>query len=196
MRLLALVLAAAVDPSGILALFSPTGMARGCPIGETTVLTARHVAVTESNFGPRQGAFFWSDAAGVSGTAWTLDYDLRRDLALLKTDKPVSRFYRRAEKPPAIDDVVTIAGYKFNDRFQMKVLTAKILNIIAAHLILSEGAESGFSGSCVLNQRNEVVAVFYGSTEYRGTRRGIANGVWGDGGEFVGWMPPKPKGIQ
>jgi V8-like Glu-specific endopeptidase len=194
MRLLALVLAAAVDPSGILALFSPTGMARGCPIGETTVLTARHVAVTESNFGPRQGAFFWSDAAGVSGTAWTLDYDLRRDLALLQTDRPVSRYYKRADKPPAIGESLTIAGYKFGDRLQMKVITTELLNIVAHHLVLKDGAEQGFSGSCVLNDRNEVIGIFQWGVEYRGSRRGVANGVWGENGDYVSWMPPKPEG--
>ena len=186
--LLALALA---DPTGLVSLFSPRGMGRGCPISETHMLTARHLAVHETSWGPPSPvSVVWSDGTGASGSAWTIDYDLRRDLALMQSDVPFGRPYPIASEPPAIGDEVLIAGYEFGRKFELRVLKARILNMVAQHLILSEAGESGFSGSCVLNAQHEIVAIFHWGVNYGGRSRGVASSVWGPW-RSVGWMPPK-----
>ena len=174
------------DTSLVFHLFSHRGFAHGCPIGATTLLTSRHVATDESGgMGLRGVAMVWSDDRGASGSAWMQDYDARRDLALMQFRPPVTTWYARAAEPPTIGERVTVVGYDFGARLRPKILSLKVVNAIALHLVLSEAAGPGFSGSCVLNQQNEVVGVFQWGV---GTL-GVASGVWGEWGS-VDWIPP------
>ena len=173
---------------GIVQLVASNGLAHGCPIGPTTILTARHVAAPQF----RPNFFVWS-ANGVTGSAWTTDYDWRRDLAVLTTDAPVPYIYGLATDTPAIGDKVAFVGY--DDQLRPRIFHTEILNIIAAHLVLDSPGAMGASGSCVLNTHNEAVGVFQWSITLTGKEtHGVASGIWGPWSD-VGWVPPEPQEI-
>ncbi|HYM22531.1 MAG TPA: hypothetical protein VEU08_04970, partial [Vicinamibacterales bacterium] len=70
----------ASEPSPAVRLLGYGFMAQGCPVGPTTLLTARHVAAPR-DWSQRRAAAVWQDAQGHSGSVWADDYDFRRDLA-------------------------------------------------------------------------------------------------------------------
>ena len=177
---------AVADPSRMVSIISFHGIARGCPIDEHHLLTSRHVGVLEKPQGPIGIAAMWSDGFR-SGRAWTIDFDLGRDLALMQTEMPLTQPYAIAQTAPKVGESLTIAGYRFADRLQMRTITTKLLSIVAVHLVLDNPAESGFSGSCVLNSQNEVVGVFQWSL---GTNRGVASAVYPPFDQ-VNWVPPQ-----
>lgn len=180
--------------SGMLRVFSARGIAQGCPIDETAFLTARHVGVDMSREGPPERvAVVWSDADGRSGSAWTEDYDWRRDLALMRSDRPFARVYRVAPEAPQIGERVVLVGYDFRGERPLapRIVTARVLNVVSVHLVLSSAGAPGFSGSCVLNARSEAVGVFQGAVESETRRFGIASGIWGIWRD-VSWVPPDP----
>ena len=172
------------DSTGILRIFSQRIFGHGCPVGETEMFTARHVALPEN----RSNYVVWSTQNGVTGSAWVEDSDLRRDLARMRSDTPFPHVYRIAAEIPTVGDRVLIVGYNYSKSLQPKILSIKVENVVAGHLVLSPGATRGFSGSCVLNEQNEVVAILTGGVGQEERPYGIAPivvGVWGD----VSWRP-------
>jgi len=122
---------------------------------------------------------------------WLLDYDLFRDLALMQSDRAFATWYVQAATTPPIGTEVLIVGFKVSNRFEVKTIRTKVLNVIAGHLVLEKAGEAGFSGSCVLNGQNEVIGIYQWTVAQGGTSRGVASAVvapWGS----VGWLPPTP----
>src|SRR3990167_9168387 len=118
---LALFAASEPDTAAVLRLFSYYGFAHGCPISATTLLTARHVATLELGTGVRAVTQVWANGHGESGSAWLLDYDSRRDLALMGLDPPVTHWYPLATDPPAPAERVTMLGYNLRGDFEPQI---------------------------------------------------------------------------
>ena len=179
------------DASYVMRLISYYGIAHGCPISSTTLLTSRHVATRERSTGLQAIPMIWADGRGETGSAWMLDYDVRRDLALMRLEPPVTQWYALAPQPPVIGERVMMAGFNLSGEMEPKVIHAKVTNVIGAHVVLSEKGLPGFSGTCVLNAQNEVIGIFQWAIGPPGEppRSGVAGGVGGEGGGG-GWLPP------
>lgn len=151
-------------------------MAQGCPIAPRTLLTARHVAAPAK--GGRASAI-WQDAAGHVGTAWSDDYDLRRDLAVMQSDVDFERIVTRAAAAPAIGEKLTLFVYDTRTALAARPVTVTVENVVAAHVIVTAKSRPGSSGGCVLNAKGELVAIISGKIEIDGSSFGLTVGVWG-----------------
>lgn len=179
------------DTSGVIRLVGNGGFGQGCPFEKTLAYTARHMVVKEEPF-PRNLFYVWSDHEGRSGSAWNAGYDLRRDLAVIHTDKPFHRIYPVATDAPQEGEPLTIVGYDLEDEdhpMRPKVVPVKLKNIVSAHLMLGKGGQQGFSGSCVLNAKGEIVGIFHWVvTPAMFKEFGVASAVYGEWGS-VDWRP-------
>lgn len=178
---------AVVEPDltgGIVHLISASALGQGCPVTETLLLTARHMATEPRLMGPPDGvAATWSDAEGYSGSAVTVAYDARRDLALMRSDRAFRRWYPRAARAPVVGETVVIVGYDYRDRLRRRIVRAEIVNRIATHLVLSRPGQPGFSGSCVIDTTGHLVGIFVATVGAEQARHGLAVAVFGE------WMP-------
>jgi hypothetical protein len=153
-----------------------------CPINEFQAFTARHVAYDHNIFTdvitPRPMIF--KTAEGKPGTILAEFYDMRRDLAMVATyGGEFSGWYPIAETVPEAGDRIWLQGYNVKDgmlteRFETVVLSPDI----AGQLRFSGSPMGGSSGSCVLNEDNELVAV---NTSYYPYRDGLDMGFIGSG---------------
>ena len=61
------------------------------------------------------------------------------------------------------------------------VIEAKVVRIVALHVLFVPSGQPGSSGSCVVNEAGEVVAINEGGyTADDGGDAGLAVGVWGN----------------
>ena len=100
---------------------------------------------------------------------------------------------RKAEPEEPLSDLVIngyhLLGYDWRDKkraYAPRQISAKVLRIKAGHLILDPDptSEPGSSGSCVLNDRNEVVAINCFVMKLASTESvAVVVGVWGE------WRP-------
>jgi S1-C subfamily serine protease len=172
------------DTSGILRLGGRFTFAHACPI-EDLVLTSGHV-VDARPFEPEVPLlpYRYSDGAGNAGVVAPLSTERCSDLAVMAV-RPgqVVRPYLRASEAPQIGERVWYIGYDWSGKgkaFAEKVIDAKVIRIVAGHLILDEAGEVGSSGSCVLNQAGEVVAInSFGRQVGVGEEVEGVVGVWG-----------------
>lgn len=184
------------DTRGFTKLFFYDGIAQGCPVGPNVLLTARHVAVRENGITtPQNIAATWSTKDGTTGSAWGVDYDYRRDVAIMHTDVPLPFVYKVAEKAPQVGERIIMAGYEYRtglEKLAERTIETEIIRIVANTLILKEPPVNGFSGSCVLDFKSEVVGIL---TAAIGTEDGavgvapVVAGTWAD----VGWIPPPER---
>jgi hypothetical protein len=152
-------------------------LAQGCPIGPTTLLTARHVAAPRSSGSTRRVAAIWQDGSGHMGTAWAEDYDIRRDLAVMRSDVAFERVVGLAAAPPAIGEKLTL--FVYDGPLVAKPVSVMVENVVAGHVIVTAKARPGSSGGCVLNTRGELVAIVSGQLDIDGSPFGLTVGVWG-----------------
>lgn len=163
--------------------------ASGCPISETTALTAAHV-VDEEPFDPRVplSPARWEDSLGNSGVIRKMKVSNEADLAVVWVDpaKTFKRWYPIAKKGPREGDALFVKGYDF--RTQKNVYgdrewtKAKVLRTVAGHIVFKPKVDFGTSGSCILNGDGEVVGVVAWILAALDVTAGPA--VWGD------WLPP------
>lgn len=170
--------------SGVLQLISARALGHGCPVTETLLLTARHMATAQRLSGPPEPVdVTWSDADGYSGSAVTVAIDARRDLALMRADRAFRRWYPPAATAPEIGETVVIVGYDYRDRLHRQIVRAEIVNLIATHLVLSQPGQPGFSGSCVIDTAGRAVGIFVAAVGPDSARHGLAVAIYGE------WMP-------
>jgi hypothetical protein len=164
------------------------GLAHACPASATTAWTSRHVALDERDPAiARRLAFVWSRGEG-EGSAWTLDFDLRRDLALVAVDPPLFVPSPVASGPPEVGE--RVYAWAYGASLEPKLVRATVERVVGAHLVLSEPGSPGMSGGCVWTERGRVVGVWQWGVELvNGKARGIASAVWGPWGD-VSWLPP------
>lgn len=134
------------------------GAAHICPIGDNEALTARHVATIQVSSDPRDLAVS-PLRFGKDGIAAANNWSKILDIAHLQTDRKLPYYFPIAKESAKVDDKVTITGYNNDKGYLQENKEAKVLNIQAGLLIYNSTPGPGSSGSCVFNEKNEVVGV-------------------------------------
>jgi hypothetical protein len=192
--MLAMLLLAGSLLDGTLSLLGREGMGSACPISETQALTAEHVTSVALPTGThRVMPLIWSDSLGNTGWGREVLADLTRDLSLFESmEGKFKKWFSLSQTEPKPGDEIYILGYDFAKGAIRKEFKAKVLNSDGAHLVYSRGGEPGSSGSCVLNEKGEVVAINTGYFVLEmGDVRGRGLNVWGPWSKFK-----VPEGID
>lgn len=188
---LVLFILAAPDLSGMLKLTGGDSIAHACPIAMDRALTNQHVMSTGSQM-------VWGVGNGeeAHGIVESTETDRYRDLSYIK---PISvarfpRWYPIAKSAPKIGDRIYFIGYDWADRkkaFGPEQFDSKVTQVLNGNIAFEDGGKGGSSGSCVLNEAGEVVAINKGGkdTENNNGIAGFAVGVWGD------WLSLEPDPI-
>jgi hypothetical protein len=87
-----------------------------------------------------------------------------------------------SQTAPKPGDRIWFLGYSWRNKktaMEPDVIEARITRIVALHLIFSPSGKPGSSGSCIVNEAGEVVAINEGgySTD-DGSEAGLGVGVW------------------
>lgn len=173
-----LMLSAPLAPGAPLQLFWIDGVGQGCPIASEYALTARHVALRTYPDGHEEArALVWS-AHDRAGSARAIAWDARRDLALLQLSGATLDFYPISAAQPSVGTSVRIFGYDIGRGFRSRTDRARVLNVLAGHLVLSESGGPGYSGSCVLTASDEIVGVVQWIACEEGRCVTVASAVW------------------
>jgi hypothetical protein len=73
-------------------------------------------------------------------------------------------------------------GYRWDGEhfFQPRIIRAKVLRVVAGHVVYEPGGQPGSSGSCVLNAQGQLVAInaFSGMDASSGAGVGVWEGIW------------------
>jgi hypothetical protein len=170
----------AADTANILRLMGENSAGHACPISATEALTNKHIAVR----GYEWIKYQWS-AGNASGVVKTVQVDDSRDLAKVEAiGQAFPGWYVIAKQSPKAGDRVVILGYSWRSKKSAMAddrIEAKVTRVVANHVVFHPSGLGGSSGSCVLNELGEVVAINEGSfpTEDR-ELAGLAVGVWGE----------------
>jgi S1-C subfamily serine protease len=170
------------DTRAILRLQGRAGGAHGCPVAvgdEQIVLTNAHVA-DRSGWTP----YRFSNLYGEEGILTPSGVNQAADIAVMKASKTLAHYYRVASGPPAVGERVRYIGYNQSSRktaYSERTFDHVVVRVFAGHLILDKPGKPGSSGSCVLNQAGEVVAInAWGQEMESGDLVGGVVGVWGE----------------
>lgn len=177
-----LLLLAAPDLSGMLKLSSAGNRGHACPISMSQALTNAHIASSA-------GQWVWGVGDGelehgLTTTDWN-DGPMR-DLASMSpaTPRRFPRWYPIAERAPKVGDRIYFLGYDWRDKkrgFGERAFEGKVTRIQNGELIYDKQGVGGSSGSCVLNEAGEVVAINKSGKDMdNGDETGQGIGVWGD----------------
>lgn len=187
MILALLTLLAAVDPSGVVSIYGRGGMGSACPVSATEALTAEHVSSEEHGPGKHVPVpLIYSLDNKYAGLVLEVSADAARDLSRLKitSGDPFPAWYEIAKESPKKGDKVTLSGYDFNKGAVRNVVTAKVMNVDGPHVTYDRMGSPGSSGSCVLNEAGELIAINTGGfLVEREVGRGVS--VWGRWLEFL-----------
>lgn len=177
----------APDLTGVLALVGKDAFAHACPIAADLALTNGHVVDGISLIGERPiHPLMWESRGvlGVLGGEGLTERNPFRDLAFVRpSEGEFPKFYVVAKEPPAVGERVWFLGYDFRKRKAVlapRVFDAEVVRVRVGHIAFYRAGVKGSSGSCVLNARDEVVAVNQAliQTEDDAELSGIGVGVW------------------
>lgn len=200
LSLLAVPAFAQPNTRGILSVVNLAGFAHACPIGPKLAITARHV-VDADPLKPEVPMYpqrWFQDVPGASehGILDPIRTSGYSDLALAESDDTFAMYYSIAAEAPKPGDTLTWLSYNFAKRsraFDRKPLNGKVARVFAGMIVMDEETVPGSSGSCVLNDRNEVVAIVsrgIGTDDMRETA--LFEAIYGPWYEHA-FPPPKPK---
>lgn len=162
---------------------TPTGLGQACPVGPRALLTVRHLVERGRASDPSTYAYVvWGQAqAGADGgLARVTMLDAARDLAALEVEQDLARWYPVAEHAPTEGERVEVIGYALDRALAPKRVTARVLRVLGGLIVISSGAEPGFSGSCVWDGAGRVVGVLQWVLMRNGQPAdGLASAVWG-----------------
>ena len=182
----------AVDPgapndAGILSLMGRFEDGHACAVSPTLALSCAHLPdVRPFDHDTGLYATRYEDGAGASGVLSPIYVTSSCDLAMYSGE--FNHYYVLAKAPPALGEHLRLMGYDWRDKrraFGPRPISAKVLRVIAGHLILDTDpvTEPGSSGSCVLNDRDEIVAINCFGKQMKSLEQvGIVVGVWGEWG--------------
>lgn len=178
---------AALD-RGSLRLIGRFNAGHACAIGPRLALTNGHIVdIRPFDVGVAPFPFVWSDGTGASGFLVPLRGGLERarDLASVEPfgEGTFPHYLPLASEAPKPGDRVFFLGYDWTNRKRAlgdEVIEAKVTRVVALHLVFVPSGQPGSSGSCIVNEAGEVVAINEGGYPADdGETVGIAIGVWG-----------------
>jgi Trypsin-like peptidase domain len=179
---------------GVLAVVGRHAAGHACPVEPRLALTSAHV-VDLRPFDPSIPLYpyVWSDGSGASGFLVPDGrVEAARDLARV-FPLPGETFPHPlpvASEAPKPGDRVWLLGYDWSSRknaMAPKTVEARVTRIVAGHLFFMPSGQEGSSGSCVVNELGQVVAINSGSFETEDHEEiGRAVGVWG-------WLSKVPQ---
>jgi hypothetical protein len=180
---------AAVDAlnRGSLRLIGRFAAGHACAIEPRVALTNGHVIdMRPFDNDVRPFPFAWSDGTGASGFLVPSELERARDLARVQPLREGDVFphpLRVAAEAPKPGDRIWFLGYSWKNRksaMDDDVIEARVTRVVALHVIFTPSGQPGSSGSCVVNDAGEVVAINEGAYETGGREEaGVAVGVWG-----------------
>jgi hypothetical protein len=142
--------------TGIIRIGLEDGRGHGCVV-EGRLITAKHVG--------NRGSVTWQDSSGREGTAKPAGgtWDIR-DVLVMETSIPVGPGFKLATERPKPGDKVKLYGYDRGKRdpFKFKVVEAEVIARSDGYVFYDRSPGPGSSGSCVLNEKDEVVAINVG----------------------------------
>ncbi len=174
------------DLTRVMQVFGEYTMAHACPISPDRALTAMHVVmVKDEQDHTSMLPLRWSQDADVPGATVVPSRGYSRDdLVLLEVKPATTRYYARATTAPKVGERLWWVAYDWRDKrraFAERVMDGRVARIVAGHLIMDTITFPGSSGSCVLNERGEVVAlVSFGKGLDDNEEVAGFIGVWGD----------------
>jgi hypothetical protein len=129
--------------------------------------------------------FPWSDGLGGFGFLVPSVLERARDLAQmepLRADDVFPHPFTVSQSAPKPGDRIWFLGYSWKNKksaMEPDVIEARITRIVALHLLFTPSGKPGSSGSCVVNEAGEVVAINEGGYSVDdGGEVGLAVGVW------------------
>ncbi len=172
---------------GTLRLIGRFSAAHACPIQPRVALTNGHVIDPRPfDNDVKPFPYAWSDGTGASGFLVPASLERARDLATvepMRADDVFPHPFRVAAQAPKPGDRVWLLGYDWRNRksaMDDDVIEAKVTRVMALHVLFTPSGHPGSSGSCLLNDAGEVVAINEGGYETDAHEEaGLAVGVWG-----------------
>lgn len=140
--------------------------AHACPV-DGLVLSAAHVVQPRNGRNPPlpwPAYYAWSDLHQNSGYVHSRGLS-PRDLGTFVVLSGTPHFYRHATEEPEPGDKVNWLEFDLSSKdkaFAPHSKQARVQRSVSGHLILDEPPMRGASGSCVLNEQGEVVAIITG----------------------------------
>lgn len=184
------------DMDAVVRLIGRFSTAHGCPfshprLGSRYALTAGHV-VDNRPADPQSPLYGgrWSDGGGHSGLFQAVVAFQSADLAVIEREdkQPFDLAYPLAAFPPTPGERVFILGYDQRAKATAMgpaITEGRVLRIVADNLILDADSRPGSSGSCVLNERSEVVGIVAWGRQYDDGVDVIAPGTWASVAELA-----------
>lgn len=153
------------DLTGTLQIIGRFGMAHACPIAPDIALTNSHV-VDPRPFDPGVPVFplRWSQVGNpaTDTVLLPLNENRRDDLVIAGIRPSVDHFYVIAKEAPKPGDRLWWVAYDWRNKeraFSERLMSGRLVRIVAGHLIVNEETFPGSSGSCVLNDSGELVGI-------------------------------------
>ena len=137
-----------------------------CPIGPQEALTAKHVAFLQIDKGPNDVASVplrWGVIGNWnSGTVRGTDYSNVLDIARVQSDTKFPFYYAISYKGLKVGDKVTLNGYDMAHGGRQISIRTKVSGFASGVVFYDNTPGGGSSGSCVFNEKGEVVAINFG----------------------------------
>lgn len=188
---------------GSLRLIGRFSTAHACPIEPRLALTNGHV-IDQRPFDESVKPFpyAWSDGTGASGFLVPLELERARDLARVAPLREGDVFPNPlplAARAPSPGERLKFLGYDWGTKKSAmadEVVEVKVTRVVALHVLFYPSGQPGSSGSCLVNEAGEVVAINEGGYETdaeadmmplmkwlrklaKDNEAGLAVGVWG-----------------
>ncbi len=173
-----------INTKAAMYLIGRTGIGHACPV-DGFVYSVAHVTqpfYKQSGWVARQPiAFAWSDELGNYGIVASKLNAIDRDLSIMNLLRGVPSYYTHAPIGPAPGDKVYWRQYSYTDIFAPEEKSATVTRTVAGYIFFDSPPMPGASGSCLFNERNEVVGVVCLTIRGQGDSAGAAvslSGHW------------------
>lgn len=174
---------------GIRPVTARTGIGHVCVVGDQLALTANHVEGWRSSFDPPYKTMpvpLMGELDGRPLTLFRVWSDMRRDISMVGIvgQEKFPKVYPLAKELPKPGDWLWIRGFNVYKGFEGIGIRVKVLNVEMGNIYTEaeDGPHPGSSGSCMLNEDEEVVGIYVAAY---GERRPEGKMVWMGNGELV-----------
>ncbi len=188
-----------LTPHRILRVATSNGVGHACPIGPRLAISNAHVFAERSLMGTEYTGGRYEPLAGVGGFADVAGVMTKyADIVILRLSRDV-QYYQIAKEGPKVGEKLSWLSYnweKRRDAGKPLLVQGEVTSVAAGNVYFDGTSAPGSSGSCVLNENNEVVGLMMaripigtpiwneGNRSYNQEMAAVAVGVWGN------WFPP------